>query len=254
MLDIRDNLAKVQQAVERACRRSSRKPVRPRRRAVSKTVESACRRSSRKPDDVLVIAVSKTVEIERIKPSIEAGVKALGENRVQEAKEKVAALGRPVPWHLIGSLQTNKARDAVQLFDWIHSVDREELARELDRRAHQSGRSVKVLGQVNVGEEPQKGGVQPSELKSLLDAMAGLRNLNVRGLMCIPPAVETAEASRPWFKRLRDLRDAAGLEHCSMGMSGDFEVAIEEGATMVRVGTAIFGPRAPRAAVTEGGA
>jgi len=105
---------------------------------------------------------------------------------------------------------------------------------------------------VNVGEEPQKGGVQPSELKSLLDAMVGLRNLDVRGLMCIPPAVETAEASRPWFKRLRDLRDAAGLEHCSMGMSGDFEVAIEEGATMVRVGTAIFGPRAPRAAVTEG--
>jgi PLP dependent protein len=231
MLDIRDNLEKVQQAVERACRRSSRKP-----------------------DDVSVIAVSKTVEIERIKLAIEAGVKSLGENRVQEARDKVAALGRPVPWHLIGSLQTNKARDAVQLFDWIHSVDREELARELDRRAHQSGRSVKVLVQVNVGEEPQKGGVKPSELKSLLDAMAGLGNLNVRGLMCIPPAAETAEASRPWFKRLRDLRDAAGLEHCSMGMSGDFEVAIGEGATMVRVGTAIFGPRAPRAAVTEGGA
>jgi pyridoxal phosphate enzyme (YggS family) len=221
---------------------------------VHERVARACERAGRKPDDVLLIAVSKTVEIERIGLAVAAGVAALGENRVQEAKEKVAALGRPVPWHLIGSLQTNKARDAVQLFDWIHSVDREELARELDRRAHQSGRSVKVLVQVNVGEEPQKGGVQPSELKSLLDAMVGLRNLNVRGLMCIPPAVETAEVSRPWFKRLRDLRDAAGLEHCSMGMSGDFEVAIEEGATMVRVGTAIFGPRAPRAAVTEGGA
>jgi pyridoxal phosphate enzyme (YggS family) len=221
---------------------------------VHERVARACERAGRKPDDVLLIAVSKTVEIERIGLAVAAGVAALGENRVQEAKEKVAALGRPVPWHLIGSLQTNKARDAVQLFDWIHSVDREELARELDRRAHQSGRSVKVLVQVNVGEEPQKGGVQPSELKSLLDAMVGLRNLNVRGLMCIPPAVEPAEASRPWFKRLRDLRDAAGLEHCSMGMSGDFEVAIEEGATMVRVGTAIFGPRAPRAAVTEGGA
>jgi pyridoxal phosphate enzyme (YggS family) len=221
---------------------------------VHERVARACERAGRKPDGVLLIAVSKTVEIERIGLAVAAGVAALGENRVQEAKEKVAALGRPVPWHLIGSLQTNKARDAAQLFDWIHSVDREELARELDRRAHQSGRSVKVLVQVNVGEEPQKGGVQPSELKSLLDAMVGLRNLNVRGLMCIPPAVETAEASRPWFKRLRDLRDAAGLEHCSMGMSGDFEVAIEEGATMVRVGTAIFGPRAPRAAVTEGGA
>jgi len=214
----------------------------------------ACERAGRKPADVLLIAVSKTVEIERIGLAVAAGVKALGENRVQEAKEKIAALGRPVPWHLIGSLQTNKARDAAQLFDWIHSVDREELARELDRRAHQSGRSVKVLVQVNVGEEPQKGGVPPAELKRLLDGMAGLRNLDVRGLMCIPPEAETAEASRSWFKRLRELRDAAGLEHCAMGMSEDFEIAIEEGATMVRVGTAIFGPRAPRAAVTEGGA
>jgi len=231
MIDIRENLKKVQQAVEHACRRSSRKP-----------------------DDVLVIAVSKTVEIERIKRATEAGVKELGENRVQEAKDKVAVLGRPVPWHLIGSLQTNKAKDAVQLFDWIHSVDREELARELDRRAHQAERRVRVLVQVNIGLEPQKGGVQPAELKPLLDAITGCRNLDVRGLMCIPPATESAEASRMFFRRLRELRDAAGLEHCSMGMSGDFEVAIEEGATMVRVGTAIFGPRAPRAAVTEGGA
>ena len=231
MLDIRENLEKVQQAVERACRRSSRKP-----------------------DDVLVIAVSKTVEIERIKLATEAGVKALGENRVQEAKDKVGVLGRLVPWHLIGSLQTNKAKDAVQLFDWIHSVDREELARELDRRAHQAERRVRVLVQVNIGLEPQKGGVQPGELKPLLDAITGCRNLDVGGLMCIPPATESAEASRMFFRRLRELRDAAGLEHCSMGMSGDFEVAIEEGATMVRVGTAIFGPRTPRAAVTEGGA
>ncbi len=231
MLDIRENLKNVQQAVERACERSSRRP-----------------------DDVLVIAVSKTVEIERIALAIEAGVVALGENRVQEAKEKVAALGRPVPWHLIGSLQTNKAKDAVHLFDWIHSVDREELARELDRRAQQAGRVVRALVQVNIGEEPQKGGVQPGELKRLLDATAGCRNLEVRGLMCIPPATSIAEASRVWFKRLRELRDGAGLEHCSMGMSGDFGVAIEEGATMVRVGTAIFGPRAPRPAVTEGGA
>jgi len=231
MLDIRVNLERVQQVVERACQRSSRRP-----------------------DDVLVIAVSKTVEVERIRTAIEAGVKALGENRVQEAKDKVAALGRPVPWHLIGSLQTNKAKDSVHLFDWIQSVDREELARELDRRAHQAGRVVRVLVQVNIGEEPQKGGVPPGELKRLLDAITGCRSLEARGLMCIPPATERPEASRVWFKRLRELRDAAGLEHCSMGMSGDFEVAIEEGATMVRVGTAIFGPRAPRPAVTEGGA
>jgi PLP dependent protein len=222
--------------------------------AVHERVARACDRAGRKPDDVLLIAVSKTVEIERIRLAVTAGVRALGENRVQEAKEKVAGLGRPVPWHLIGSLQTNKARDAVELFDWIHSVDREELARELDRRAHQRERRVKILVQVNVGEEPQKGGVHPAELKGLLESLTALPNLEVRGLMCIPPAAETADASRPWFKRLRELRDAAGLEHCSMGMSGDFEVAIEEGATMVRVGTAIFGPRAPRGAITEGGA
>ena len=231
MLDIRGNLEKVQLAIERACLRAGRKA-----------------------SDVLVIAVSKAVEIERITLAIEAGVKALGENRVQEAKEKIAALGRPVPWHLIGSLQTNKAKEAVHCFDWIHSVDREELARELDRRAHQAERVARVLVQVNVGQEPQKGGVQPAELKRLLDAMTGCRNLDVRGLMCIPPAAESAEASRPWFRRLRELRDASGLEHCSMGMSGDFEVTIEEGATMVRIGTAIFGPRAPRVAITEGGA
>jgi pyridoxal phosphate enzyme (YggS family) len=221
---------------------------------VHERVARACERAGRNPEDVLVIAVSKTVEVERIRLAVTAGVRALGENRVQEAKEKVTALGWPVPWHLIGSLQSNKARDAVQLFDWIHSVDREELARELDRRAHQHERRVQVLVQVNVGEEPQKGGVPPAELASLLETLKACSNLEVRGLMCIPPAADTAEASRPWFKRLRDLRDAAGLEHCSMGMSGDFEVAIEEGATMVRVGTAIFGPRAPRAAVTEGGA
>jgi pyridoxal phosphate enzyme (YggS family) len=221
---------------------------------VHERVARACERAGRRPDDVLLIAVSKTVEIERIRLAVTAGVQALGENRVQEAKDKVAALGRPVPWHLIGSLQTNKARDAVELFDWIHSVDREELARELDRRAHQRERKVKILVQVNVGEEPQKSGAHPAELKGLLESLTALSSLDVRGLMCIPPAVEAAEASRPWFKRLRELRDAAGLEHCSMGMSGDFEVAIEEGATMVRVGTAIFGPRAPRAAITEGGA
>src|SRR6266487_5579598 len=140
-------------------------------RAVQERVAAACARASRRSGDVLLIGVSKTVELERIRLAVEAGVPALGENRVQEAKEKVETLGRPVPWHLIGSLQTNKARDAVELFDWIHSVDREELARELDRRAHQREGRVKVLVQVNVGEEPQKGGVHPAELKGLLEAM-----------------------------------------------------------------------------------
>jgi pyridoxal phosphate enzyme (YggS family) len=220
MLDIRANVERVRAAVARACRRAGRSP-----------------------DDVLLVAVSKTVEAERIRLALAAGIPALGENRVQEAREKIETLGHPVPWHLIGSLQTNKAKEAARLFDWIQSVDRVELARELSRRAHALDRTLDILLQVNLGEEPQKAGVAPAELKALLDATAGLESLRIRGLMAIPPAVETAEAARPFFRRLRELRDGAGLEHLSMGMSGDFEVAIEEGATLVRVGTAIFGPR-----------
>lgn len=220
MLDMRANLGRVQEAVARACARAGRSP-----------------------DHVLLIAVSKTMDVERVRLAIAAGVAALGENRVQEAKEKIEALGRPVPWHLIGSLQTNKARDAARLFDWIQSVDRLELAQELSRRAD---RALNILLQVNLGDEPQKGGVAPAELKRLHEMVAALPNLKVRGLMAIPPATEQPEQARPFFRQLRELREQLGLEHCSMGMSADFEVAIEEGATMVRVGTAIFGPRAPR--------
>jgi pyridoxal phosphate enzyme (YggS family) len=214
---------------------------------VTALIATACERVRRSPGDVLLIAVSKTVEVERIQQAIAAGVPALGENRVQEAREKIEKLGWPVPWHLIGSLQTNKAKDAVRLFDWIHSVDRLELVRELDRRAHALGRTVKALIEVNVGEEPQKAGVRPQEIKGLLDELAGFGNIRIRGLMAIPPVTENAEQARPYFRRLRELRDAAGLEHLSMGMSADFEMAVEEGATMVRVGTAIFGPRPERA-------
>lgn len=223
MLDIRANLGRVQEAVARACARAGRSP-----------------------DHVLLIAVSKTVEAERIRLAVAAGVAALGENRVQEARDKIEVLGRPVPWHLIGSLQTNKAKDAARLFDWIHSVDRLDLARELSRRAP-SERGLDILLQVNLGDEPQKGGVAPAEAKPLCEAVIGLPGLRVRGLMAIPPVTPDPDATRPYFRRLRALCDELGLEHCSMGMSADFEVAIEEGATMVRVGTAIFGPRAPRA-------
>src|SRR6267378_7503502 len=214
-------------------------------RAVQERVAAACARANRRSGDVLLIGVSKTVELERIRLAVEAGVPALGENRVQEAKEKVESLGRPVPWHLIGSLQTNKARDAARLFDWIHSVDRLDLAQELSRRAHSAERTLNVLLQVNLGDEPQKGGVAPAETKRLGEAVAGLPGLRVRGLMAIPPAAPTPELTRPHFRALRELRDSLGLEHLSMGMSADYEVAIEEGATMVRVGTAIFGQRAP---------
>ncbi|HXJ80989.1 MAG TPA: YggS family pyridoxal phosphate-dependent enzyme [Candidatus Methylomirabilis sp.] len=216
---------------------------------VQGVIAQACARVGRPAADVLLIAVSKTVEVERIQLAIAAGVAALGENRVQEARDKIQTLGRPVPWHLIGPLQTNKAKDAARLFDWIHSLDRLELARELDRRARALGKAMDVLVEVNVGEEPQKSGVRPREIKPFLDALAGLGGVRVRGLMAIPPAASDPEQTRPHFRRLRELRDAAGLEHLSMGMSADYQVAVEEGATMVRVGTAIFGPRPPRASV-----
>jgi pyridoxal phosphate enzyme (YggS family) len=214
---------------------------------VQAVIAAACRRAGRSPDGVLLIAVSKTMPAERVKAAVEAGAAALGENRVQEAKDKIEAVGHPVPWHLIGHLQTNKAKDAVQLFDCIQSVDRLDLAKEINRRAEAAGRTVDALVEVNLGEESQKGGARPDEVKALLDAIAGLGRVRVRGLMAIPPASADPEATRPHFRRLRELRDLAGLEHLSMGMSADYAVAVEEGATIVRVGTAIFGPRAPRA-------
>lgn len=220
MIDVAENLARVWERIRRAAMRVGRAP-----------------------EEVLLVGVSKSVDLERIRRALAAGLPALGENRVQEAKEKIGALGRPVPWHMVGHLQTNKARDAVVLFDLIHSVDRLELAQELHRRAVAAGRVVEVLVQVNLSGEATKGGFGADDLKRALEALAGLSGLRARGLMTIPPPVEQGEQARGWFRRLRELRDAAGLEHLSMGMSDDFEVAVEEGATMVRVGTAIFGPR-----------
>jgi pyridoxal phosphate enzyme (YggS family) len=169
---------------------------------------------------------------------------------VQEAREKIEALGHPVPWHLIGHLQTNKVRDAVDAFDLIHSVDRLPLAEALSARAVRAGRTVPALVQVNVAEEPRKGGIAPAALRPALEAMAALPALALRGLMAIPPLPQHPDDSRPHYRELRKLLDAArgwGLpatfRELSMGMTGDFEVAIEEGATMVRVGTAIFGAR-----------
>ncbi|PYN89846.1 MAG: YggS family pyridoxal phosphate-dependent enzyme [Candidatus Rokuibacteriota bacterium] len=223
MTDIRANLERV-------------------RERVAKAAESAGRR----PSAVLLIGVSKTVEVARIREAIEGGVPALGENRVQEAKEKVAEIGRPVPWHLIGHLQTNKVRDALEIFDVIHSLDRLDLARELDKRARARGRTVDALVEVNLAGEASKGGVAPDGLDELLHAVAAMSMVKVRGLMAIPPEAKEPDDSRVWFRALRKLGERHGFAELSMGMSGDFEVAIEEGATMVRVGTAIFGPRPPR--------
>jgi hypothetical protein len=195
--------------------------------------------------------VSKTVPAERVGLGVEAGLRALGENRVQEAKAKIQALGRPVPWHLIGHLQTNKARKAATAFAMIQSVDSVELLRRLDAAATEAGRTPDLLIQVDLAGEATKSGARPEDVPAVLDAATACRAARVVGLMTIPPIPDTPEDARPWFRRLRDLRDgwlAAGtppamLRELSMGMSGDFEVAVQEGATIVRVGTAVFGAR-----------
>jgi PLP dependent protein len=209
---------------------------------------AAARRSGREPESVTLLAVTKGFPVEVAREAFGLGLPDLGENRVQEAEGKIAAMGGGPRWHLIGHLQTNKARDAVALFDVIHSVDRLDLAREIDKRAHTAGRVVEALVEVNVAGEAQKGGVGPDDLAALLDAMGTLTAVRVRGLMAIPPAVERPDDARPWFSALRTLAERHGLKELSMGMSADFEIAIEEGATMVRVGTAIFGPRPAKAA------
>src|SRR5688572_4006734 len=195
---------------------------------VRERVARAAERAGRRAEDVLLVGVSKTVDVARIRAAVASGLGALGENRVQEARDKIAELGRTVQWHLVGHLQTNKVRDALELFDVIHSVDRIDLARELDRRAR------------------SKGGWPPEAVETAVGAISALAGLKLRGLMTIPPAVERAEDARAWFRTLRKLAERHGLPELSMGMSADFEVAIEEGATMVRVGTAVFGPRVPR--------
>ncbi len=213
---------------------------------VRERLARAAERAGRRAQDVLLIGVSKTVDAARIRQAVVAGVPALGENRVQEARAKIAELGRPVPWHLVGQLQTNKAKAAVELFEVIHSVDRLDLARELDTRARRRGRPVDALVQVNVAGEAQKGGVAPEGLARLLEAVGALDHVSVRGLMAIPPETAEPETARASFRALAKLGARHALMELSMGMSADFEVAIEEGATMVRVGTAIFGPRPPR--------
>jgi pyridoxal phosphate enzyme (YggS family) len=195
------------------------------------------------------VAVSKGVPVEAVRDAARAGQTLFGENRVQEALPKIEAAGPAVRWHLVGHLQKNKAKAAVGTFELIHSVDGAEVAREVDARAEAKGIVQAVLVQVNLAGEATKHGTAESALPPLLDAVAALPHLELRGLMTIPPPVDDAEASRPWFRRLRELRDRAAarlarpLPELSMGMTDDFEVAVEEGATLVRVGRAIFGER-----------
>ena len=214
--------------------------------ALQERILAACRRSDRDPLEVRLVAVSKTVPFEKVREGLEAGLTILGENYVQEAQSKIQTLGREAAdWHFIGRLQTNKAKYAVKLFDLIHSVDSLKLARELDKRAGGLGRRQAVLVQVNISGEESKGGIEADAAADLVARVVDLHNLEVRGLMTMPPFFDQPERARPYFAALRELKERIGLPlaELSMGMSGDFEVAIEEGATLVRIGTAVFGPR-----------
>ena len=220
-------------------------------RAVKERIAKAAARVGRDPESVTLVAVTKTMPVERIQEAIDAGQRVFGENRVQEAQSKVEALGRGVRWHLIGHLQRNKVKAVCHLFDLIESVDSLSLAQDLDRRAARDDLVMPVLIQVNIGDETTKSGVPESEALALVQQAALLPHLAVQGLMCVPPAVDLAEHARPYFVQLRSLAERiageripnVSMAELSMGMSHDFEVAIEEGATMVRVGSAIFGSR-----------
>jgi pyridoxal phosphate enzyme (YggS family) len=215
---------------------------------VRSAIAAAAQRSGRQAGEIEIVAVSKTQTADWIREAMRAGLSLFGENKVQEAGRKIEELGRGV-WHLIGHLQTNKAKDAVRLFDSIDSVDRLELAQEIARRAEPLGKIQNVLLQVNVAGESSKFGCAPDAARELAEAINALPRLCLRGLMTIAPYADDPEKSRPHFAELRKLRDAVQadtgllLPVLSMGMSGDFAVAVEEGSTSVRIGTALFGER-----------
>jgi pyridoxal phosphate enzyme (YggS family) len=214
-------------------------------------IAGAASRAGRKVSDVRLMAVTKTVDDDRIMQAIEAGVDIIGESYVQEAKRKIEKMGRKIEWHMIGYLQSNKAKYAVKLFDMIHSVDRMDLAVELDRRSGSQGMAMKVLIEINVSGEKTKSGAPYEEAMRLVKDISSLDNLSIQGLMTMAPWFDNPEDARPYFKSLRELRDRiidaniarAEMRELSMGMSGDYEVAVEEGATIVRVGRSIFGER-----------
>ena len=212
-------------------------------RAILLRIARAAERAHRSPSDVTLIAVTKTIAPPDVERAFRLGVRHFGENRAQEAEGKLAALAHLRPhmtWHMVGHLQSNKARKALALFDMVQSVDSLPLAQELSRRAL---KPLPVLLEVNVAGEASKSGFRPEAVAEAARAAARLPNLELRGLMTVAPLVPDPEQARPVFRRLRDLRDALGLAELSMGMSDDFEVAVEEGATMVRIGRALFGER-----------
>jgi pyridoxal phosphate enzyme (YggS family) len=240
-------MAKADPAVEELAARLAR---------VRAQIAAAARHCGRSPEEVTLIAISKTHPSSVVKRLIELGATDIGENRVQEADLKIAEVGRErVRWHLVGHLQANKARRAVNLFDVIHSLDSIDLARRLDRLCLEEGREkLPLLIQVDLGHEETKSGIDETALPRLVESLAELHRLQLIGLMTLPPFFEDAQQNRPFFRRLRELRDQLAAKgafgdrkgELSMGMTHDFTVAIEEGSTMVRIGTAIFGERNPR--------
>jgi pyridoxal phosphate enzyme (YggS family) len=218
--------------------------------AIRLRIKAACDRSDREPNSLTLLAVTKTQPPEIVNAAAELGLLVFGENKVQEAKAKIPLCPGKLRWHFIGHLQSNKCRDAVQLFQMIQSVDSLSLAREINKRAEEAAKAMPVLLEVNLAGEASKFGYQPQALRAELNQINSLPRIEVQGLMTVPPWTPDAENSRMHFRRLRELKMeceqilGAPLPHLSMGMSGDFEVAIEEGATMVRLGTALFGQRA----------
>jgi pyridoxal phosphate enzyme (YggS family) len=218
---------------------------------VRERISAAALRAGRNPDDILLIAVTKNVGVNDVRKGIEAGLDMFGENRVQEAEEKIDEIGHKVQWHMIGHLQTNKVKKSIDLFDIIHSVDSIHLAAEIEKRAFAVKKQMPVLLQVDLAGEQTKFGFSKKELFDTLDKLSGFANLKICGLMTIPPFSPEPEDSRIYFQELVKIREKISesclsgidMDILSMGMSQDFEVAIEEGANMVRIGTALFGPR-----------
>ena len=216
--------------------------------SVRERIERAALKSGRDPSGVRLVAVTKTVGVDLINRAIDAGVGIIGENRVKDAKEKFGKIGARAGWHMIGHLQRNKVKDALRIFEMIHSVDSLRLARAIDGEAAGRNITVPVMVEVNVSGEETKYGVVPGEVREIIEAAGRFGNIRVCGLMTMAPFVQDAEEVRPVFRELRRLRDELrrsgfDVEYLSMGMTQDFEVAIEEGATHVRIGSAIFGPR-----------
>ncbi|MCI1931076.1 MAG: YggS family pyridoxal phosphate-dependent enzyme [Clostridia bacterium] len=218
---------------------------------VEKRIQAACDRSGRKREDVLLLAVSKTIDVPRIKEAVDCGLTSLGENKVQEIMDKYEPMGEGIHWHLIGHLQTNKVKYIIDKVELIHSVESMKLAEKISKLAQERNLTANILLEVNVAEEESKFGIKPSECEEMVRKISVLPNICIKGLMTVAPFVENPEQNRVYFRQLRQLLvdinskkiDNVNMDVLSMGMTNDYEIAVEEGATIVRVGTGIFGAR-----------